>query len=48
MIAGPEGVFTAEERLSGYREAFKEAGIPQCEELIVPAITKYRGISAAS
>ncbi len=35
MIAGPEGVFTAEERLSGYREAFKEAGIPQCEELIV-------------
>ncbi len=35
MIAGPEGVFTAEERLEGYREALQEAGIPQCEELIV-------------
>lgn len=35
MIAGPEGVFTAEERLEGYREALADAGLRQQEELIV-------------
>lgn len=35
IIAGPEGVFTAEERLSGYREALAKAGIKQQERLVV-------------
>lgn len=28
IIGGPEGIFTAQERLSGYSKALKEAGIP--------------------
>lgn len=35
IIAGPEGLFTAEERLAGYREAFAEAGIKEEESLII-------------
>ncbi len=35
IIAGPEGMFTAEERLAGYREALKEAGIKQQESLVI-------------
>lgn len=35
IIAGPKGVFTAEERLSGYRAALEEAGIEQQENLII-------------
>lgn len=35
MIAGPQEVFTAEERLSGYQEALKEAGIALDENLII-------------
>ncbi len=34
MIAGPEQVFTAKERLLGYVEALKEANIPVKEKLI--------------
>ena len=35
MIAGPEEMFTAEERLAGYNEAFYEAGIVRKRELVV-------------
>lgn len=35
IIAGPKGVFTAEERLSGYRAALAEAGIEQQESLVI-------------
>lgn len=35
IIVGPEGMFTAEERLAGYREALEEAGIKQQESLII-------------
>lgn len=35
IIAGPEGNFTAEERLAGYREALKEAGIEAQESLVI-------------
>lgn len=35
MIAGPQDVFTAEERLAGYQEALKEAGIALDENLII-------------
>ncbi len=35
MIAGPEEMFTAEERLAGYNEAFYEAGIVRQKELVV-------------
>lgn len=35
IIAGPEGTFTAEERLAGYREALMEAGIKPQESLII-------------
>lgn len=34
MIAGPKGIFTAEERLCGYRKAMKEAGLQVEEQLI--------------
>lgn len=35
IIGGPEGIFTAQERLSGYSKALKEAGIPIRDSLIV-------------
>ena len=35
IIAGPEDLFTAEERLAGYREGLKEAGIKQQESLVI-------------
>lgn len=35
MIAGPEEMFTAEERLAGYNEAFHESGIVRQKELVV-------------
>ena len=35
IIAGPEGMFTAEERMAGYREALEEAGIKQQESLVI-------------
>lgn len=34
IIGGPEGIFTAQERLSGYSKALKEAGIPIRDSLI--------------
>lgn len=34
IIGGPEGIFTAQERLSGYSRALKEAGIPIRDSLI--------------
>ena len=34
IIGGPEGIFTAQERLSGYFKALKEAGIPIRDSLI--------------
>lgn len=35
MIAGPEEIYTASERLAGYREALQEAEIPEKDTLIV-------------
>lgn len=35
MIVGEEGIFPADERLEGYREALREAGIPVDERFIV-------------
>ena len=35
MIAGPKEVFTADERLKGYRRAMEQAGVEISEELIV-------------
>lgn len=35
MIAGPKDVFTAEERLAGYRKALSQAGIKPLQRLIV-------------
>lgn len=35
LIAGPEGMYTAEERLKGYEAAFKEAGLTPSERLVI-------------
>lgn len=47
MIAGPEDVYTAEERLRGYKLALSEAGIPQNQELIERGNYTIRGGSKA-
>ncbi len=43
MIAGPEEVYTASERLMGYREALQEAEIPEKDALIVRGDYTIRG-----
>lgn len=35
MIAGPQGMFTADERRRGYEEAFQVAGIPLKDRLVI-------------
>ncbi|OTN76807.1 hypothetical protein A5886_001886 [Enterococcus sp. 8G7_MSG3316] len=35
FITGIEGVYDSDERLKGYQDALKEAGIPYCEDVII-------------
>lgn len=47
ILAGPEEVYTAEERLRGYKLALEEAGIPQKDALIERGDYTIRGGSKA-